>query len=114
MTTNRKSENHNPNGPHDLGQITKDDEMKCERCGKTHTVGMVVNGKQLCPECWNVEPLDYPQWVIVENGGTDEETEVIDFYRFETAERFIRTEGHTTSHWEIMRRKEDGTLTTEY
>lgn len=57
MTIENHPENLNPNGPHDLGQISaKDDEMKCDQCGNIHSVGMVIDGENLCPECWNPLP----------------------------------------------------------
>lgn len=112
MTSNHQSENHNPNGPHDLGQITKDDEMKCDQCGSIHSVGMVIDGKNLCPECWNPLP-----WVIVEQAGTDDESIYSDHATYRAAIQhaieFLGAEFYEDG-FDIMRRRDDGVLTTEF
>ncbi|MBS1157779.1 MAG: hypothetical protein H6R15_198 [Proteobacteria bacterium] len=130
MTTHRKSENQNPNGPHDLGQI--DDEpweikigCKCPKCGcnpNSYTgLDYDLNHFNFCPECGEKDigkktTQDNPKpWVIIENAGTDNENIVIDFATFREACNYIdRNYTDDDCPADIMRRRNDGVLTTEY
>lgn len=54
-------------------------------------------------------------WVVVENAGTDNENLVIDFATFREACNWIdRNYTDDDCPADIMRRNDDGTLTTEY
>lgn len=54
-------------------------------------------------------------WVIVENAGTDNENIVIDFATFREACNYIdRNYTDDDCPADIMRRRDDGVLTTEY
>ena len=83
MTSKNHPENQKPNGPHDLGQI--------------------------CKEHANPQK----PWVIVSNPGQDDETVIAEYWHFSEAcygkfsKRFDGTE------CDIMKRLDDGTLTTE-
>jgi len=83
MTSNHQSENHNPNGPHDLGQITDN-------------------------------PLP---WVIVEKAGTDDESIYSDHATYRAAIQhaieFLGAEFYEDG-FDIMHRRDDGILTTEF
>jgi len=57
---------------------------------------------------------DYPQWVIVENPGTDAEDVWSDHYTFEAALRELERCGGTDNGFDLMKRLPDGTLTTEF
>jgi len=56
----------------------------------------------------------YPQWVIVDRAGTDEESIVNDFFTFEAAKSYVEEFSYDFEGLVIMRRREDGVLTTEY
>jgi len=61
---------------------------------------------------WNNNPKP---WVIVENPGTDDENIVIDFATYREACRWIdRNYTDDDCPADILRRLDDGTLTTEY
>lgn len=81
-------ENRKPHGPHDLGQIS------IKATATRH----------------NPKP-----WVVVENPGTDNESIVIDFGTFREACNWIdRNYTDDDCPADIMRRLDDGVLTTEY
>ncbi len=57
----------------------------------------------------------YPAWVVVEFPGTDRENVVIDFYTAREAFRYLeRNYTDDECDVDVMRRGEDGTLTTEF
>ncbi len=55
----------------------------------------------------------YP-YVVVRNPGTDYEDEVADFATFKEAAMFYTVEQDPFEHWDVMKRLDDGTLTTEF
>lgn len=86
MTTSNHPENLNTDEAHDLGQIST---------------------KPAKP--------DYPAWVVVEHPGTDDENIVIDFYTAREAYRYIeRNYTEDECDVDVMKRREDGVLTTEF
>jgi hypothetical protein len=62
----------------------------------------------------NAQPTDYPQWVIVENAGTDAEDVWSDHAAFDEAMREMRSCGGADFGFDLMKRLPDGTLTTEF
>lgn len=88
MEYTNNPENQKPNVPHDLGQITK---------GKGGT-----------------STTDYPEWVIVENAGTDNEGIWSDHYTQSAAIRELKDAGGRENGFDLMKRLADGTLTTEF
>jgi len=54
----------------------------------------------------------YPQWVIVENAGTNDESIWDDYYQYDDA--LIEFNNMDSEGFDIMKRLPDGTLTTEY
>jgi len=60
----------------------------------------------------------YPQWVVVEQAGTDDESIVNDHYTFREAAQNIARNYYPDEREElgvqIMKRLPDGTLTTEF
>ncbi len=53
--------------------------------------------------------VDQKPWVVVENPGTDRQRVVADFDSYVEAYGWVRK-----SEGDVMRRMDDGTLTTEY
>lgn len=86
MTTQRNPENQQKHRPHDLGQIS---------------------------EGRNPNP-----WVLVEQAGTDDESIREDFATFRGASLAMKNYYYwdelETLNVQIMRRRDDGVLTTEY
>lgn len=60
------------------------------------------------------ETTDYPQWVIVENAGTDAEDVWNDHYTFKAALKELEGCGGTDNGFDLMKRLPDGALTTEF
>lgn len=56
----------------------------------------------------------FPEWVIADNPGTDEEQIVMDFYYMKTACEWLRENQRHDSNFYLMKRLPDGTLTTEF
>jgi hypothetical protein len=105
MTTANHPENQKPNGPNDLGQISK---------GKGAISDLIERRKSdPLPRANNPRP-----WVIVEQAGTDDESIRADFGQFSTAHRaclaWYSEDELETLGVSIMKRNNDGTLTTEY
>lgn len=53
-------------------------------------------------------------WVVVEKPGQDDEKIVADFARFMDASYFAFSNGYEEGEADIMKRRADGTLTTEF
>lgn len=56
----------------------------------------------------------YPQWVVVQNAGTDDESIVNDFYTYDAATSYVADFSYDFDGLDIMKRNPDGTLTTEH
>lgn len=94
MAVLNKPENRNTNEAHDLGQISTKE-------ARAHEAAM--------------ENDTYPEWVVVEFPGTDRENLVIDFYTAREAFRYIeRNYSEDECDVDVMRRRDDGILTTEF
>lgn len=86
MTTTNHPANQQPHGLGNLGQISS-----------------------------TATPHNPMPWVIVENAGTDNENLVIDFATFREACNYIdRNYTDDDCPADIMRRRDDGVLTTEF
>lgn len=98
MTISNNPENLKSNGQHDLGRITlKPCESKAYDSRGTE-------------EQRNPNP-----WVVVEFPGTDREQIVIDYPTAREAFRFIeRNYTEDECDVDVMRRRDDGVLTTEF
>lgn len=57
---------------------------------------------------------DYPAWVVVENAGTDYEAIWSDHYLMAAALKELKAVGGRDNGFDLMRRRPDGTLTTEF
>lgn len=57
---------------------------------------------------------DFPEWVVVEGAGTDNEDIWSDHYSFKAALKELEGAGGTDNGFDIMKRLADGTLTTEF
>lgn len=53
-------------------------------------------------------------WVVVAHPGTEEEKALIDFRTFKRACAYVRENSTTKCPMGVMKRLEDGTLTTEF
>jgi hypothetical protein len=62
----------------------------------------------------NDQSTDYPQWVIVENAGTDAEDVWNDFHNYKAAVKELKICGGAGNGFDLMKRLPDGTLTTEF
>lgn len=86
MENANNPQNQKPNGPHDLGQITKKHNPK--------------------------------PWAVVENAGMNDEDIAGDFATFAEANRAVKNwyypDEVRNMNIQIMRRRDDGVLTTEY
>lgn len=57
---------------------------------------------------------EYPQWVVVENAGTDWEDIWTEHHTIEAARREFKYVGGRENGYDLMKRLPDGTLTTEF
>lgn len=142
MTTQRNPENKQEHRPHDLGQITlrhdlitiqnlecwiesaKQDAATGGNAADTayylgqvfayeHILEVLKNGFDAIHTTSNVHNPN--PWVVVENAGTDNENLVIDFATFREASNYIdRNYTDDDCPADIMRRRDDGVLTTEF
>jgi hypothetical protein len=96
-------ENQKSNVPHDLGQITQSDTSKLLEAIKKTQEATARNPRP---------------WVVVENAGTDDESIRGDFGKYREAMRAIENWYYADElenmNVQLMRRNDDGTLTTEY
>jgi hypothetical protein len=53
-------------------------------------------------------------FVVVENPGTDREQEIARFPTFREAAMFYTNKCGRFEHWDVMKKNEDGTRTTEF
>lgn len=60
------------------------------------------------------QATDYPQWVIVENAGTDAEDVWSDHHTFKAALKELESCGGADNGFDLMKRLPEGTLTTEF
>ena len=142
MTTANHSTNHAPHGLGNLGQITlrhdlitiqnlecwiesaKQDAATGGNAADTayylgqvfayeHILEVLKNGFDAIHTTSNVHNPN--PWVVVENAGTDNENLVIDFATFREASNYVdRNYTDDDCPADIMRRRDDGILTTEY
>ncbi|MDO9601069.1 MAG: hypothetical protein Q7J02_02025 [Rhodocyclaceae bacterium] len=90
QTTNPKT----PNEPaHDLGQI-----------------GEKLKASKLKAKC----DIDYPQWVVVENAGTDQEDMWSDHHTLKAARKELKECGGRRNGFDLMKRLPNGMLTTDF
>lgn len=61
-----------------------------------------------------LQTTDYPQWVIVENAGTDAEDIWSDHYTFKAAMNELMNCGGAENGFDVMKRLPDDSLTTEF
>lgn len=62
----------------------------------------------------SIQATGYPQWVIVENAGTDAEDVWSDHHSFRAALKELDQCGGTQAGFDLVKRLPDGTLTTEF
>jgi len=106
MAVLNKPENRNTNEAHDLGQISTDHP--------THDLdtNIYTNAGQMREAFSTFNPNP---WVVVEFAGTDREQIVIDFPTAREAFRYIeRNYCEDECDVDVMKRRNDGVLTTEY
>ncbi|WP_295006844.1 hypothetical protein [uncultured Dechloromonas sp.] len=72
------------------------------------------NSHEAHPSLGKALEIDYPQWVVVENAGTDEEDIWSDHYTFKAALKELENCGGTENGFDIMKRLATGELTTEF
>ena len=58
--------------------------------------------------------VDYPQWVIVANAGTDIEDIWSDHHAYKAALQELKLCGGSDSSFDLMKRLPNGALTTEF
>lgn len=80
---------------------TTDNQAKTEKQGPGRTNPDVFNS-------------DYPEWVVVENAGEDEEGIWSDHYTFRAAVKELKNAGGKENGFDIMKRLPNGQLTTEF
>ncbi len=60
------------------------------------------------------QTTEYPQWVIVENAGTDAEDVWSDHHSFREALKELERCGGKSAGFDLVKRLPDGSLTTEF
>lgn len=60
------------------------------------------------------KPINFPQWVLVKDPGTDNESIEDDFWELREAAIALVKNYDESEAVDIMKRLEDGTLTTEF
>ena len=134
MSKKINAENEKTNGPPDLVQINREANccldsdswvpretgskpFRCVFCGAPSWLDPSdqTPPPDYCHESDHGENPNPCPWVIVENPGTDDENIVIDFGTVKEAYRYLATnyeEDDVTA--DVMRRNDDGTLTTMF
>lgn len=87
----------------------QEDERICTSCGRiTSNAFESETGHIFCEVC------EYPEWVVVEKAGEDDEDIYSDHYSFKAAKDALRDTGGRENGFDIMKRLLDGKLTTEF
>ena len=66
------------------------------------------------PSLGKLDTPDYPEWVVVENAGEDNEDIWADFNTYAAAIRELKECGGRENGFDIMKRLANGMLTTEF
>jgi hypothetical protein len=88
---------------------------RCPACNKEiEPFSSIEVGAEVAPTETVVQAPDFPQWVVVENAGTDDEDIWSDHDTLPAALKELENCGGRDNGFDLMKRRPDGTLTTEY